>query len=81
MVGSLIDETLREINRNYKPGLLPWLKRKPEQWGKIQELEARINQTALKQDKNGLTVALEAYKRFFPEALSVCGQGNLFGDK
>jgi len=82
MGGSLIDNTLMEIANNYQAGLLPWVKKeRPEQWGRMLNIESRINTAALSGNKISLTLALEAYKRFFSEALSVYGQGNLFGGK
>jgi len=69
MASLLIDNALQEIAKEYRPGLLVWLKRQPDRWRQLLTLEDRINQTALSKDDPGLKTMLQAYKDFFQEML------------
>ena len=81
---SLIDTTLREIGREYKPGLLMWIKKsRPEEWARMLTLEQGINQAALRGDMESLKQGLSNYKELILGAVEVFetprGQtGNLF---
>jgi len=78
----LIDRTLREIGREYKPGLIQWLKSQPDRWSRLLQVENRINRAALTGNKEGLTAALADYRAFFKEMVnlhvSTGEQGELF---
>ena len=67
----LIDHTLQEIATDYKAGLLAWLKRQPDRWDRLLQMEGEINRTALPWDEHGLAAALEAYKAFFREMVDL----------
>ena len=59
----LIDHTLREINKAYKPGTLEWVKvNRPQEWNEMIVLEKKINEKALKEDVEALKEALSEYK-------------------
>lgn len=76
MVNSLIDSTIREINKEYKPGLLPWIKSSgPENWARMLSLGGRINQDALSKDEVMLKDALSDYRGFFSGMMKVYGKG------
>jgi hypothetical protein len=77
----LLDATLQEIGETYRSGFIGWLKEDRSRWRRLLTLEDQINQAAPAKDERGMTAALEAYGRFFSEALSGHVQGNLFGDK
>ena len=68
---SLIDDTLIEIGKSYQPGLLMWLKSQPGGWARLLQVEDWINRVALTADEIGLRAALEAYKIFFREVISL----------
>lgn len=61
---SLIDDCLKEIAKEYKPGLLAWLKKQPDLWVRVLDLEGRINQAALSNNETGLKQELSEYKAF-----------------
>ena len=63
----LLDATLMEIDREYRSGLIRWLKEQPDRWRELLQLEATINQTCLSGDEVRLRVTLAAYKTFFEE--------------
>jgi len=65
----LLDATLREIGKEYRPGLIRWIRHDSGQWSKFLALEGAINQTTLAGDDPGLKAALRAYKDFFREML------------
>ena len=70
-VSLLIDTTLREISKEYKPGLLLWIKAsRPQDWARLLKIEATINQIALAQDERGLTMTLSDYRKFFHDMIS-----------
>ena len=69
MANLLIDIALREIAKEYKPGLLAWLKWHSDQWNRLLQLEDRINQAALAKYEEGLKDALSEYRTFFEEML------------
>jgi hypothetical protein len=83
-VSLLIDTTLREINKEYKPGLLLWIKKsRPEEWARMLLLEEGINQAALSGDGTGLKQTLSNYKELLLGIVEIFeipkGQtGNLF---
>jgi hypothetical protein len=59
----LIDETLEDINQEYKPGTLPWMKaNRPAEWEKMLTLERSINETALVGNQGGLRGVLDEYR-------------------
>jgi hypothetical protein len=79
---SLIDATLVEIGRDYKPGLLMWLRSHPDGWARLLQLETTINSTTLAGDEPGLRVALQTYKDFIMEMGKLFEEANslpLFG--
>ena len=60
---SKIDTALKEINRNYQPGTLEWMRvNRPEEWEKMISLEDRINQAALRGDEEELERVLVDYQ-------------------
>jgi len=64
----LLDVTLQEIGRQYKPGLIRWIREHPDRWRQLITLESRINETALsKDDEIVLKDALSDYREFFEE--------------
>lgn len=65
----LIETTLREIGKGYRPGLIGWIKGNPDRWNRLLLLEDRINQATLSKDDPGLKTALSAYKDFIMEML------------
>lgn len=65
----LIDGTLAGVAKEYRPGLLAWLKSQPDRWSRLLQLEDHINRTTLAGDEEGLKEALAAYKAFFREML------------
>ena len=68
-VNSLIDTALEEIEKTYEPGLLPWLKKHPDRWARLLELEDAINKAALAGNEQALTAALAEYQAFFEEVV------------
>lgn len=59
----LIDQTVEEINRGYKPGTLEWMKaNRPDEWGEILTLEQRVNEMAFRDDLDDLRGALNSYR-------------------
>ena len=74
MANLLIENALQEIAREYKPGLLVWLKHQPDKWVRFLELEVSINQAAFSKDEAGLMNALEAYCLFFQEMTKAYGE-------
>ena len=69
----LIERTLQEIGKEYKPGLLAWIRTeyRHSKWKELLQLEDQINGAALAGDEKGLRAALEAYKIFFREVISI----------
>jgi hypothetical protein len=67
----LIDDTVIEIGKWYRPGLLMWLKRQPDQWTRLLTLESEINRASLQEDQDILLAALTEYKGFFREMMEV----------
>lgn len=61
----LIETTLKEIGKEYKPGLIEWIKGNPDRWAMLLTLEDRINQAALCKDEGRLGSALSEYQSFF----------------
>ena len=60
---SLIDITLGEIEREYHPGTLIYMKRfHPHEWKRMVELEGKINSMALGGNIEGLREALSEYQ-------------------
>ena len=59
------DITLGEISKEYKPGLLSWIKKdRPMEWAMMLTLEEKINPPALKGNIENLKDALSNYKKF-----------------
>lgn len=65
-----IEATLREIGKEYRPGLIRWIKEQPDQWGRLLTLEDQINKAALVRDEIMLTGALSEYRDFFTEMVN-----------
>lgn len=63
----LIEDALVEIAKEYRPGLLAWVKKTTDRWAKLLEIETSINSTTLAGDEAGLRDALAAYRSFFGE--------------
>jgi len=62
---NLIESTLMEIGKEYKPGLIRWIRERPDLWRQLIALESRINETALsKDDEITLRDALSDYREF-----------------
>jgi hypothetical protein len=75
----LLDATLREIGREYRPGLIGWIKRESGQWNKFKALEDEINAASLRGDEQGLEPMLDAYKRFIRDMTEAYeSDGSLF---
>lgn len=84
MVNSLIDDALVQIAKEYRPGLLAWMKRQPGRWARLLGLEDAINKAALAGDETGLRAALAAYKIFFTEMIGLYQKAKdlpLFGER
>jgi hypothetical protein len=65
---NLIERTLMEIGREYRPGLIGWLKEDRGRWQRLLVLESRINEVALsKEDERVLKDTLDDYREFFGE--------------
>ena len=79
----LIESALKEIGREYRPGLIRWIGEEPGRWAKLLDLEDRINRAALSKDEVMLKDALASYRAFFQEMMEVYGKGEtlpLFGE-
>jgi len=79
----LIETTLREIGKEYRPGLIRWIREESDRWNRLLLLEDRINQATLSKDDPGLKAALSAYKDFIMEMLKSFEMENslpLFGN-
>ena len=65
----LIKRTLQEIGKEYKPGLLAWIRTeyRHSRWEEMFTLEDAINKAALAKDEARLMTALAAYRTFFEE--------------
>jgi hypothetical protein len=61
----LIEETIQEINKAWKPGTLSGLKPLPGAWQRMLSLEDEINRKALAGDTNSLKKVLVEYKELF----------------
>lgn len=60
---TLIDQTIREINKEWESGALEWIKvNRPDEWGKILAIEGKINSMALGGNIEGLREALSEYQ-------------------
>jgi hypothetical protein len=70
-----IGTTLREIGKEYRPGLIRWIGEEPGRWAKLLDLEERINRAALSKDGVMLKDALAKYRAFFQEMVEVYGKG------
>jgi len=80
----LIESTLKEIGREYRPGLIRWIGEEPGRWVKLLDLEDQINRAALSKDEVMLKDALARYRAFFQEMVEVDGKGEtlpLFGGR
>jgi hypothetical protein len=65
MVNSLIKNAIGEINQDYHPGTLPWVKRnRSSDWQRMIALEDKVNRLALQGNENELKEALREYKEF-----------------
>jgi hypothetical protein len=59
----LIDQALLEVNEEWAPGALDWMKRtRPSEFERMVTLEEEINRFALSRDMNRLNQALGRYK-------------------
>jgi len=59
----LVDQTLQEINRGWKPGASEWTKaNRPDEWGKMLILECHINEMVLGGNQEGLRGVLDQYR-------------------
>jgi hypothetical protein len=68
--------TLQSIDRNYKPGMLAWLKvKRPGDWQKMIAIEAEINRAAIQGNEAELIIALDEYEGF------VLGMVKMFGTR
>lgn len=69
----LIKRTLQEIGKEYKPGLLPWIRTeyRHTHWEEMFTLEDAVNKAALAGDEAGLKEALSAYRTFFREMVEL----------
>jgi hypothetical protein len=79
-----IGTTLREIGKEYRPGLIRWIGEEPGRWAKLLDLEDRIKRAALSKDEVILKDALARYRAFFQEMVEVYGKGEtlpLFGGR
>jgi hypothetical protein len=73
----LLDTTLMEIGRQYKPGLIRWLRTHPDRWRQLLALESRINEVVLsKEDGSTLKDALSDYRSFFEEMVKQYVEGD-----
>jgi hypothetical protein len=81
---NLIETTLREIGKEYRPGALEWIRiNRPEEWARMLTLEEGINQAALSRDMENLKQSLSNYQELILGVVEVFetprGQtGNLF---
>jgi len=73
----LLDVTLQEIGRQYKPGLIGWIRERPDRWQQLIALESRINEVALAQIEVVLREALKAYHLFFEEMMMAYETSNI----
>ena len=69
----LIERTLLEIGREYKPGLLAWIRTDQNRWGRLLDLEDRINRATKSEDEGALTRALGEYRDFLSGMLKSYG--------
>jgi hypothetical protein len=58
----LIGQTFEEVNRAWEPGALAWAKGRTGFWKKMNSLEDKISEKALKRDIPALKEALGVYK-------------------
>ena len=66
----LIDRTFRAIQREYRPGTNEWIKKnRPLVWGELLILEDRINEVALRMDREALEKALAEYRTLMLAAI------------
>jgi len=60
---TLIDQTIREINKEWESGALEWIKvNRSDVWRKILALEGRVNEMALGSNLKGPREALGEYQ-------------------
>jgi len=71
-----IDQTLHEINKGYRPGLIRWLREHPDRWRRLLDFESRINEVTLMNDEVGLKCALSDYREFFEEMTALYVKGD-----
>jgi hypothetical protein len=71
----LIDSAITEINEEWRPGTLEWLKgTRPIVWQKITTLEEKINSLTLKRNVTGLKQALGEYKELILTVIALLGE-------
>ena len=64
----LLDATLVDIGKEYKSGLIGWIREHPDRWRQLLALENRINKTAISRDDEiTMKDALSDYREFFEE--------------
>ncbi len=73
---ALIETTLLEIGKEYRPGLIRWIREKPDRWTQVLALEDRINRAALAGDDAVLEGVLSEYRAFFSEMVEVYGRAH-----
>jgi len=73
----LIESTLMEIGKGYRPGLIRWIRERPDRWQQLIALESRINEVALAQIEVVLREALKAYHLFFEEMMMAYETSNI----
>jgi len=67
---TMIEETLRKINKNYKGGALEWIeKTRPSIWKCLTDLESKVNYCVFFNDQEGLKKTLKEYERVVIEAV------------
>ena len=74
----LIEQTLQEIGKDYRPGLVRWMRRESGQWSRFLTLEDEINAATFVADEQRLKDALSRYQGFFDEMLNVFEKGEAF---
>ena len=65
----LIENTLKEIGEESRPGLISWIKEDRDRWARMLDLEDRINKTAIARDEAALKEALSEYRAFSVEMI------------
>lgn len=81
----MIAETIKEIGKIYKPGMVAMIKKDhPRSWSNVTEIEKKINGAALSGDTLKLTRELKNYLNAWKAFLTndpFSGQDNLFSQK